>query len=319
MANTAKAKNGPDAPRAPENTAETGDSRDDGAPARAEPEVTKAAGTAPQAAIEADEKQATGSESPESSAESGEASESEKDEADGPPILNEPVPGASQAPTQHREEDDGWEFHWNPNTNSYWFFNRFTQVWQQENPRLQTGTAATTTISTSSTTASAAAAVPPPLRAAIEGPSAVGSVANGYNPAIHGDYDPNAWYAQEARAAEAAAAAAQEAATAAALAAAQAQAAGVEPRDEYESGGFFNARTGLWQDAEQGPDRHGDDARSRRQLNAFFDVDAAANMHDGRSLRAERAGKKPSRAELKAFKEKRKARKEEKRRAWLRD
>ncbi|KAK2072231.1 hypothetical protein P8C59_006602 [Phyllachora maydis] len=223
------------------------------------------------------------------------------------------------APTQHREEDDGWEFHWNPNTNSYWFFNRFTQVWQQENPRLQTGTAATTTISTSSTTASAAAAVPPPLRAAIEGPSAVGSVANGYNPAIHGDYDPNAWYAQEARAAEAAAAAAQEAATAAALAAAQAQAAGVEPRDEYESGGFFNARTGLWQDAEQGPDRHGDDARSRRQLNAFFDVDAAANMHDGRSLRAERAGKKPSRAELKAFKEKRKARKEEKRRAWLRD
>ncbi|KAF7549442.1 hypothetical protein G7Z17_g6397 [Cylindrodendrum hubeiense] len=68
-----------------------------------------------------------------------------------------------------------------------------------------------------------------------------------------------------------------------------------------------------------GPDRHTDEAKSRRQMNAFFDVDAAANAHDGRSLKAERSGKKPSKNELKAFKEKRRARKEEKRRAWLRD
>jgi hypothetical protein len=68
-----------------------------------------------------------------------------------------------------------------------------------------------------------------------------------------------------------------------------------------------------------GPGRHSDDAKSRRQMNAFFDVDAAANSHDGRSLKAERSNKKPSKAELKAFKEKRRARKEEKRRAWLRD
>lgn len=70
---------------------------------------------------------------------------------------------------------------------------------------------------------------------------------------------------------------------------------------------------------EQGAERHSDEQKSRRQLNAFFDVDAAANMHDGRSLKAERAGKKPSKKELREFKEKRRARKEEKRRAWLRD
>lgn len=54
-------------------------------------------------------------------------------------------------------------------------------------------------------------------------------------------------------------------------------------------------------------------------MTAFFDVDAAANSHDGRSLKAERRGKTLSKQELKAFKEKRRDKKEEKRRAWLRD
>ena len=54
-------------------------------------------------------------------------------------------------------------------------------------------------------------------------------------------------------------------------------------------------------------------------MNAFFDVDAAANSHDGKSLKAERSGKKLSKAEVKAFKDKRREKKEEKRRAWLRD
>jgi hypothetical protein len=83
--------------------------------------------------------------------------------------------------------------------------------------------------------------------------------------------------------------------------------------------GFFNRHTGAWQQPDQGPERHSDEAKSRRQLNNFFDVDAAANEHDGRSLKAERRTYQPSKAELKAFKEKRRARKEEKRRAWLRD
>ena len=54
-------------------------------------------------------------------------------------------------------------------------------------------------------------------------------------------------------------------------------------------------------------------------MNAFFDVDAAAHAHDGRSLRAERSARKLTKKELKMFKEKRREKKEEKRRAWLRD
>lgn len=83
--------------------------------------------------------------------------------------------------------------------------------------------------------------------------------------------------------------------------------------------GSFNRFTGRWQADEDNPDKHNDENKTRRQMNAFFDVDAAANAHDGRSLKAERSGKKPSKAELKQFKEKRRAKKEEKRRAWLRD
>ena len=68
-----------------------------------------------------------------------------------------------------------------------------------------------------------------------------------------------------------------------------------------------------------GPDMHNDENKSRRQLTAFFDVDAAANTHDGRSLKAERRGKTLNKKELKAYKDKRRDKKEEKRRAWLRD
>jgi hypothetical protein len=67
------------------------------------------------------------------------------------------------------------------------------------------------------------------------------------------------------------------------------------------------------------PEKFNDENKSRRQMNAFFDVDAAANSHDGKSLKAERSGKKLSRKEVKAFKDKRREKKEEKRRAWLRD
>jgi hypothetical protein len=82
---------------------------------------------------------------------------------------------------------------------------------------------------------------------------------------------------------------------------------------------MFNRFTGRWQDASITAETHNDENKSRRQMNAFFDVDSAANSHDGRSLRAERSAKKLSKQELKMFKEKRRERKEEKRRAWLRD
>lgn len=214
----------------------------------------------------------------------------------GPPLPADPAPAA-------QPEDDGWEYHWNASTSSYWFYNRFTQVWQENNPRLQPGYH-------SGAAPPAAAAGPTPIAVApgqvISDPT---SVAGGYNPAIHGDYDPNAWYAQAARAAD-------EPPPVPLLIPGV---AGGEMMPEVGTAGFFNRHTGAWQQPDQGPERHSDEAKSRRQLNNFFDVDAAANEFDGRSLKAERSGKKPSKAELKAYKEKRRARKEEKRRAWLRD
>lgn len=195
---------------------------------------------------------------------------------DGPPLPSEPVPQA---------EDDGWDCQWDANTSAWFFYNRFTGKSQWDNPRVP------------DQNATQAASEPQP-------PASEAPVAGGYNPAIHGDYDPNAWYAKGY----------QEEVGDESL-----DAAGPSMVDPYGSTGNFNRFTGQFQSDEAGPNRHTDEAKSRRQMNAFFDVDAAANAHDGRSLKAERSNKKPSKSELKAFKEKRKARKEEKRRAWLRD
>jgi hypothetical protein len=97
-------------------------------------------------------------------------------------------------------------------------------------------------------------------------------------------------------------------------------AAGLVPSNQdYAAAARFNRFTGRFQNEAINPDNHNDENKSRRQMSAFFDVDAAANSHDGRSLKAERRGKTLSKKELKAFKEKRREKKEEKRRAWLRD
>ena len=223
-----------------------------------------------------------------SSQESGEvsqtaAADSTDQDPSGPPLPDEapPLPNEQPPPT----EDDGWDFQWDPTHQAYFFHNRFTNETTWDNPRLPKAEAIQT--------ANAPGIAEPPKN---ERPPA-----GGYNPAIHGDYDPNAWYAK----------------TDADVGAEQEQA--IDPASAYAAIGSFNRFTGRWQDADQNPERHNDEAKSKRQMNAFFDVDAAANSHDGRSLKAERSGKKPSKAELQAFKAKRRARKEEKRRAWLRD
>jgi hypothetical protein len=116
-----------------------------------------------------------------------------------------------------------------------------------------------------------------------------------YNPAIHGDYDPTAPYAQVRDVED------QEA--------------------EYTSRAAFNRFTGKFQPAgtRKVPENYNDENKSKRQMEFYFDVDAAASSHDGRSLKAERQTRKLTRKEVKQFQEKRKARKEEKRKAWLRD
>lgn len=250
-------------------------------------------------------------------------SNSAAEHSDAPPLPDEPLPGQSSTHEQASgsaddgdapplpneappQQDDGWDAMWDATRQAWYFYNRFTGLSQWENPRVQ---AATASAEPSSSTAAAAT---------ISQPS---SVAGGYNPAIHGSWDPNAPYAQAYKQADAAD---EGTTTTAAQYAAAAAAAGggdiaLDGADAYAQAAAFNSRTGRFQVADLNPDHFSDAAKSHRQMNAYFDVDRAANSHNGRSLKAERRGKQPTKQELSQWKEKRKARKEEKRRAWLRD
>ncbi|RDH33644.1 hypothetical protein BDQ94DRAFT_143494 [Aspergillus welwitschiae] len=205
-----------------------------------------------------------------------------------PPLPNEVPPGDNK--------DDGWEPVWDPTAQAYYFYNRFTGVSQWENPRVPGATAK----ADDNTAAEDADAAGPSSSAAA---AATTAVVGGYNPAIHGDYDPTAPYAQQYEQHN------QDPSGGGAL----------DPEKAYEAVGAFNRFTGRWQAESQNTEYHNDENKSHRQMYAFFDVDAAANSHDGRSLRAERSAKKLTKKELKMFKEKRREKKEEKRRAWLRD
>ena len=203
---------------------------------------------------------------------------------DPPPLPNEAEPG----------QDDGWAPVWDDHAQAFYFFNRFTNKSQWENPRMPKITQP-----------------PPPGVGNYDrmggkmSDSPKTSVAGSYDPAIHGDYDPNADYAKVHDISD------PEDATV--------HGGALDSAQTYAATGVFNRFTGKWQAAELNPEKFNDENKSRRQMNAFFDVDAAANSHEGKSLKAERSGKKLSKQELKAFKEKRRERKEEKRRAWLRD
>lgn len=247
---------------------------------------------------------------------------------DAPPLPDEPLPGTdpttnseapplpSEAPPQ--QTDDGWSAEWDAANQRWYFYNRYTGVSQWDNPRVPTGAEATPgaapSFPSSSTGAAAAAAAAAPI-------SQPTSIAGGYNPAIHGSWDPNAPYAQAYRApGDGDGAGDDEEASAAELAAYDAEMMALDGGEgEYLQTAAFNRGTGRAQAGDQGPERHSDAAKSYRQMNAYFNVDQAANSHDGRSLKAERRGKQPTKKELTMWKEKRKARKEEKRRAWLRD
>ena len=220
--------------------------------------------------------------------ESGEASEEEESAA--PPLPNEEAPPLPNEAPPGQPPDDGWDPIWDDNAQAFYFFNRFTGVSQWENPRVRAPEAGPPGVDIPAASHHSPSTEPPPARQT-----------NGYNPAIHGDYDPNADYAQEQQKGD------------------EGSQQQGDPNMIYTATGAFNRFTGKWQAASLTPDNFNDENKSKRQMNAFFDVDAAANSHDGKSLRAERSGKKLTKQELKAFKEKRRERKEEKRRAWLRD
>ena len=205
--------------------------------------------------------------------------------SDAPPLPNEPVPAAA---------DDGWEPVWDANAQAYYFYNRFTQVSQWENPRVPD--------------ASDAAAPPAEPQANAQVQTRIRPAAQGgYNPAIHGDYDPNADYALADNADDILGAIpAAEGATAA-------------EGDKYGATAQFNRFTGRFQAPELNPAAFSDEAKARRQMGAYFDVENAADHYDGRSFKKERQSRRLTKNELKAFRERKKERKEEKRRAWLRD
>jgi hypothetical protein len=240
---------------------------------------------------------------PETDASKSRSDNHEQDElTSAPPLPDEALPPlpteAPPAQPEDQPEDDGWHALVDRETGLWYYFNRFTYETRWENPRVPQ--------------VAAVPAVAIPAIPAI--PAAPGTgyshesaapkmepIVGGYNPAIHGDYDPTAPYAQYHEPAQ------------------PATAPSFDPSAAYAATGTFNRFTGRWQAATINPENHNDENKSRRQMNAFFDVDAAANSHDGRSLRAERSAKKPTKEELKRFKEKRREKKEEKRRAWLRD
>jgi hypothetical protein len=126
----------------------------------------------------------------------------------------------------------------------------------------------------------------------------------GYNPKIHGKYDPNAPYAQyhkQKRDEESFA----EQGVPSLLPAGQS--------GDYAVAGTFNRFTGNFQDADKSVERHNDYNKSGRQMGAYFDVDAAANSHDGRSLKEERRQEKLSKKQIKELADKRRQKKEKKR------
>jgi len=236
-----------------------------------------------------------------------------------PPLPDEPLPAAQST------EDDGWAPVWDDSAQTYYFYNRFTKATQWENPRIPEATTSTITQSNDDQIAPiehAPGTVPyQPAPGTISYLHAPGTtpykpelpatfhpaVIGGYNPAIHGDYDPTADYAQAPPSPPIAS-----------------NGLPYNPNkptttDEYGATATFNRFTGRFQASTLTSDNFNDEAKSKRQMNAFFDVESSENVHDGRSLRAERAGKKLSKSEVKAFKEKRREKKEEKRRAWLRD
>ncbi|EED18032.1 WW domain protein [Talaromyces stipitatus ATCC 10500] len=245
-------------------------------------------------AEESDGVETTKQRRPEAGEEKGEDGSEEKREVEetgevnteeAPPLPDEEVPPLpDEAPPGQEEQqgDDGWEPVWDANAQAYYFYNRITGVSQWENPRVPD-----------------AASVSAPRAQKVEEQV----IRGGYNPAIHGDYDPTAPYAQQYEA---------DLQLASAVNAA-------DQSQSYTATGAFNRFTGRWQDSSLTPENFNDENKSRRQMNAYFDVDAAANSHNGRSLKAERSHKKLTKAEVKAFREKRRERKEEKRRAWLRD
>jgi len=200
-----------------------------------------------------------------------------------------PLPPGSPPGGVPDEGDDGWQPVWDATYGSYYFYNSITGETTWTNPRVPDATPAIPIAAGTDNNAVAIPEDPAVAAAAYHDPLQ-------YNPAIHGDYDPTAPYAQPRENLDA-------------------------QTGDYTVTAAFNRFTGKFQPSSSKlvPENFNDEHKSKRQMEFYFDVDAAANSHDGKSLKAERQTRKLSKRELKEFKEKRRVRKEEKRKAWLKD
>ncbi|KAF3255432.1 hypothetical protein TWF217_006603 [Orbilia oligospora] len=214
------------------------------------------------------EKQESEEEGEEEEREEGGEDEEEEEAEEGE------LPPLPPGPPPEEPPSDGWEAIWDPSAGQYYFYNHHTGETTWTNPRV------------------------PPTEvesAPTENVEPERSIPyTGYDPAVHGDYDPTASYAQRPE---------------------RTPSPTIDP---YVVHAAFNRFTGKFQNG-PGAERHTDESRAKRQMEIYFDVDAAANCHDGRSLKAERQAKKLTKKEVKAFREKTRLKKEEKKRAWLRD
>lgn len=179
---------------------------------------------------------------------------------------------------------DTFASQWEEPNEPYWLWNSTTQDYDASGLQNSTSTAAS---------------------ASAKQPSSTGVDPNytGYNPKIHGNYDPNAPYAQYHNKKREEEAKAQQIA----------QGTYAPSSTAYVTSGNFNRFTGNFQDPSQSAERHNDNNKSGRQMNAFFDVDAAANMHDGRSLKEERRNEKLSKEQIRELAKARKEKKLKKR------
>lgn len=151
-------------------------------------------------------------------------------------------------------------------------------------------------------------------------------VAGGYNPKIHGSFDPKADYAKQWRKdqedEENAAAAAKAAITAQYEAKSSAYNGSNNRRnsgDDLTSAGTFNRYNGRFQGSDVNPDRYSQQNQASRQLNAYGgNLEAAANSHGGRSLKEERRKQRVSKEQIQAYKQKREERKRARDLAWYR-
>ncbi|KAG5513716.1 hypothetical protein PMAC_000754 [Pneumocystis sp. 'macacae'] len=90
------------------------------------------------------------------------------------------------------------------------------------------------------------------------------------------------------------------------------------PYKEYVFTARFNRLTGKWQnDPDKIPENFTADARALRQQSFYFDVEATAAAHDGRSFRAERQQKRLTKKELANYKKQNRQKKEQRKREWL--